>query len=112
MVDLVNCWFSSGKYIYVFTVGGNAYRVTADLSSDLEEKIFALEFDDDYDKNEAALVQDLPISTAEDLSEQILSQEELDALVGKTGQELMDEGWVPDGTYNLDEMGFWMNWGR
>ena len=101
----------NGKYIYVFTVGGNAYRVTADLSSDLEEKIYALEFDDDYDKNEAALVQDLPISTAEDLSEQILSQEELDALVGKTGQELMDMGWRSGSFYNWAEKEAWLEYG-
>ena len=36
------------KYIYVFSVGGVPYRVSADLPADVSKKLFALEFDEDY----------------------------------------------------------------
>ena len=100
-----------GKYIYAFTVGGTAYRVIAEVPSDIQDKIMALEFDDDYDKNEMALVSDIEVSSAEDLSEQILSQEELDALAGKTGQELFDAGWREGSFYNTETLEVWLEYG-
>lgn len=101
----------NGKYVYAFTVNGTAYRVIADVPSDIEEKIFALEFDDDHDKNEEALVADLPVALAEDLTEYILPQEELDALVGKTGQELLDAGWRAGSFYNTETLEVWLEYG-
>ena len=100
-----------GKYIYAFTSGGTAYRFIADLPSDIEEQLFALEFDDDYDKNEMALVSDLEIKSAEDLTDQILSQDDLDALAGKTGQELADEGWRGGSFYNSENGEAWVEYG-
>lgn len=100
-----------GKYYYAFTVGGTAYRVIADLPEDIEKKIFDLEFDDDYDKNEKALVADLPVALAEDLTEYIMPQEELDALVGKTGQELADMGWRGGSFYNGETKEAWLEFG-
>ena len=100
-----------GKYIYAFTSGGTAYRFIADLPSDIEEQIFALEFDDDYDKNEMALVSDLEVKSAEDLTDQILSQDDLDALAGKTGQELADEGWRGGSFYNSENGEAWVEYG-
>ena len=41
----------------------------------------------------------------------MLSQEELDKLVGKTGQELLDTGWSDGYGYNLEEMEFWLDYG-
>ena len=102
---------TDGKYIYVFSVDGKAYRFIADLPADIQDKIFDLEFDDDHDKNEMALVADLPVVTAEDLTEQILSQEELDALVGKTGKELFNEGWREGSFYNTETLEVWLEYG-
>lgn len=101
----------NGKYIYVFTVDGAAYRVIADITEDIQDQIFALDFDEDHDKNEEALVADLPISKAEALADQILSQEELDALVGKTGQELADMGWTAGSFYNGNEQEAFVQFG-
>ena len=103
--------FYEDKYIYVFTVGGVPYRVIADLPADISEKLFALEFDENYEKNEMDLVSDLEITTAENLNEQILPQEELDALVGKTGQELFDEGWRSGSFYNTENLEVWLEYG-
>ena len=35
-------------------------------------------------------------------------QEELDKYVGKTGQDLLDDGWTEGYGYNLDDMVFWL----
>ena len=56
------------------------------------------------------LLAPIEITKMEDLTEQILTEDERKALVGKTGQELMDAGWYSSG-YNLETMEFWMNYG-
>lgn len=99
------------KYIYVFSVGGVPYRVSADLPADVSKKLFALEFDEDYEKNEAELVSGLEIKTRENLNEQILPQSELDALVGKTGKELFDAGWRGGSFYNTETLEVWLEYG-
>jgi len=103
--------FTEEKYIYVFAVGGVPYRVSADLPDDVSKKLFALEFDENYEKNEAELVSDLEIRTRENLNEQILPQSELDALVGKTGQELFDAGWRSGSFYNTETLEVWLEYG-
>ena len=40
----------------------------------------------------------------ENLSEQIIDQKDLDKLVGKTGKELVEEGWKYNGSYDLGNM--------
>ena len=100
--DINQRGFSEDKYIYVFSIAGVPYRVTADLPADVSEKLFALEFDENYEKNEMELVSGLEITSRENLNDQILPQEELDALVGKTGQELFDAGWREGSFYNTE----------
>ena len=103
--------FYEDKYIYVFSIDGVAYRVMADLSSDLSEKLFALDFDENYEKNEMELVSDLELTKREYLNDQILTQEELDALVGKTGQELFDAGWRSGSFYNTETLEISLEYG-
>ena len=99
------------KYIYVFTIDGVPYRFIADLPADVSKKYFELEFDENYDKNEMALVSDLEIKTVEYLNDQLLSQEELDALVGKTGKELFDAGWRSGSFYNTETLEISLEYG-
>ena len=66
--------------------------------------------DEDYEAQQAAILSPLAIDKIENLSEQILSQEELDKLVGKTGKDLQDAGWTFGGQ-DLSTMEFWMNYG-
>ena len=102
---------SENKYAYGFTVDGESYRVVADLPDGLFDQIMALDFDDNYEENERKLVSDLEIQSAEYLNDQILSQEELDALVGKTGQELFDAGWRSGMFYNTETLEVWLEYG-
>ena len=51
------------------------------------------------------------METMENLSNEIIPQEELDKLVGKTGEELFNDGWTDGSGYNLEDMEFWLNKG-
>ena len=103
--------FSEEKYVYVLEQDGVYYRAAVDLPEDVSEALWAIEFDDeDRDQKVRDLVSPLEIKNLENLNEQIPSQEELDKLVGKTGQDLFDDGWSQSG-YDLEEMQAWMNHG-
>ena len=109
--------YTDTTYIYVFYVGDVCYRAVADMPADVSEAVWAIEFDDeDKDQKVRDLVSPLEVARLENLTEQIPSQEELDKLVGKTGQDLFDDGWDYY-YYNLDEMEaglnhgpFWTRW--
>ena len=45
------------------------------------------------------------------LNDQILSEDDLKALAGKTGKELVGEGWMYTGSYMLENMDVEMNYG-
>ena len=97
-------------FIYVFDLDGTIYRVFAPMSDDVFTAIMDLEYDEDHDAKFNELVSPLEIDRCENLSEQIPPQEELDKLVGKTGADLLDDGWSCSG-YMLDTMEFWMDYG-
>ena len=99
-------------YVYAFEQDGTYYRAIATLDEETSEALWALDFsDEDYDAKYDALVNPLAIDKLEELNSQLLTQEEMDALVGKTGQELLDDGWYNSNGYNLDSMEFWMGYG-
>ena len=80
------------RYIDAFELNGVYYRAVATLT----------------DEQEQAILNPIAIDSIENLTEQIPAQAELDKLVGKTGKDLLDEGWSCGG-YNLDDMEFWMS---
>ena len=99
------------KFIYVFSLNGTYYRGITEMSDEESSKLFNLDYDDpEHDAKEAALLAPVKVDNWENLSKLIPPQEELDKLVGKTGQELLDDGWTSGG-YNLSEKEFWMNKG-
>ncbi len=81
--------------------------IQANLPEGLGSELFALEFDDEkYEEKLAALVADVPVDSVTNLNDGIPTQEEMDKIIGKTGQELIDEGWSNHG-YNLETMEFY-----
>lgn len=99
-------------YVYAFAIDGKYYRAISNLSEETSAALWNLDFsDEDYDAKYDELVNPLAIDKLEELNSQILIQEDLDALVGKTGQELLDAGWTAGYGYNLDSMEFWMAYG-
>ena len=82
-------------YVAMFRAGDSVIRVVAKIDKEVSDKI------DEVDWMEEDVVQKLievagtcELVTAEDLTDKILSQDELDQLVGKTGQDLVDDGWT------------------
>lgn len=89
----------------IFEKDGVWYRVEAAVPAEVSEKIEALEWDETYDDNVKALLADLSVTKVIVLSDYQLAQADLDALVGKTGQELLDLGFVPTGEFSFEEDG-------
>ena len=91
---------SSDQFVTVVSANGNYYRVEADIPEDVSARIDELSWEDeDHDQKMEELVAPLPISKITNLSEQLLSQDELDKMKGKTGGDLFEDGWIPSGFY-------------
>ena len=99
-------------YVYVFENNGAYWRVTAELTPEQSEALSALDFfDEDYDEKEKALISPLAVTNCENLTDKMLSADEMAALAGKTGADLLDGGWTTGMGYNLDTMEFFWAYG-
>lgn len=102
---------SEGTFISAFELNGTIYRAVADLDSDKFAAIMDLQYDDpDHDRKFNEIVAPLEIKQIDNVSENIPDQSELDKNIGKTGGELLDEGWTYT-YYNLDNSEFGMEHG-
>lgn len=87
--------YDEEHYIAAFEAGDKVIRVVAKMDPETSEKLNALDLlDDNYDKELNDLISSLELESAEDITDEALTQDELDALAGKTGQELVDDGFV------------------
>lgn len=98
------------QYIFAFEADGVYYRAEADMPEGLFDEVMSIEYDEEHDAAVEKLLAPLEVTSLTNLSEQIPPQEELDKLVGKTGQELFDDGWTY-WFYDLDEMKAGLNSG-
>ena len=99
------------SYVYAFEQDWNIYRAVAELPDETREAVCALDWDDEnYDEKLAELLSPLKVLRIENLSEMTPAQEEMDALIGKTGKELFDDGWYCGG-WNFENMIFYMSHG-
>ena len=96
----------NNQYVRLFLADGVYYRAEATLTDELFQQLMDIDiFDPEAEQKTKALLAELPIERLYNLSEVLLSQAELDALAGKTGQELLDMGFVPQGSYGFSEEG-------
>ena len=80
-------------YVYMFKDNGMLIRVIADVTADVYNKVESLNMDDkDYDVKKRELLSPLAVTKVEDLSGRLLSEQRLKDLIGKTGEELLNEG--------------------
>lgn len=92
--------FTDTKFVYAFEKDGSVYRVAADITPELSEKLFALDFDlEDYDEQMKALAADCEITETENLTANTPDQAEIDKNIGRTGAELLEEGWYVSAAY-------------
>ncbi|MBO7391239.1 MAG: hypothetical protein J6U77_01950 [Verrucomicrobia bacterium] len=102
--------YDSKTFVTVFKNKGDYFRAEAKMSADVSEVVDALDWEDpNHDKKLFEAVSKLEITKLINLSEKILSQEELDKLAGKTGADLLNEGWRDLGFYP-DENSIYMEY--
>lgn len=95
---------SETDYVYVFQVEDTYYRVHGAMTKELYDAVSEVDFEDeDRDQKIRHLLSPMEITSVENLSELIPPQKELDKFIGKTGQELFDDGWTY-WYYNLEDM--------
>ena len=99
--------FDDENFVYVFEADGVYMRAVANIPEEISEQITDLEFDEHYFENVQKLIENLPIAKLENLSEMEPTEEEVNALIGKTGQELLDMGFVCT-AYSTTDMEFTM----
>lgn len=98
--------WDENHYIVAFVQDGTPIRVVADITAEQYDQIEGLDFlDPNHDQQLIDAVGSVPLTSVEDLSSEISSQEELDALVGKTGQELIDAGYEFGGFFSVGDFG-------
>ncbi|MBQ1631078.1 MAG: hypothetical protein II099_06530 [Firmicutes bacterium] len=97
------------EFTYGFQLNGSYYRAKAEMTSEQQDALFNIDYSDqDYEEQERAIISEFEIIERQELDTLILSQEQLDGLKGKTGQELLNEGWTTGYGYNLAAGEFWM----
>ncbi len=96
-------------YVYCYEVDGTVYRaICENIPEDIANEYFELNFaDGDVEDQKNELISPLEISYTENLTEGFPEQEELDQMVGMTGGDLLDMGWIPM-DYDLSAMEFTM----
>ena len=95
-IDSIQSANTDRYYIYVFQAGQEYYRAVSNITPEISQSLFDLDFDDkNYDSK----------------LNKIISPLEIDKLVGKTGEELINDGWNAGMGYNLETMEFYLNKG-
>lgn len=80
-------------FVAIIEVNDSIVRMVCKSDPSVDEKLSAIEFDDpEHDQKVDEALADLELLSAEDITDTKLSQEELDAYVGKTGQDMLDAG--------------------
>lgn len=98
-------------FVYVFTLNNITYRVFSHLDEATFNELMELNmFDEDYAEKFNAIVGPLPIEGFDNLTLMIPTQEELDAFIGKTGEDLLNDGWSSFG-FTLYDMQCFMEKG-
>lgn len=99
------------QFVYVFEIDNITYRAIADLDEETAKQLFALDFNDlEYERKFNELITPLEVVQVDNITEAIPTQDVLDKYIGKTGKDLLDEGWYWY-YYNIDEMEFGMTYG-
>lgn len=106
--------WDENHFVEVFEGGEQTFRVIAKMDADAYKKANELDASmEDYEEKFTEAVSGLELESAEDLTGDKLSQEDMDAYVGKTGQDLLDAGFTFESYYMYggDETGATMSSG-
>ena len=79
----------------VYQIDDSYVRVTAKMTPELYEQTNALDYNDkDYDKKFSELMSGLELESVEDITAGKIPQETLDTYVGKTGKDMVNDGFA------------------
>ena len=105
--------WDENHYICALVLDGTPMRVVADITDEQCDQINDLDFlDESYADKVLEIVGSAPISSVEDLSAELLTPEEQEALKGKTGQDLINAGFEFQGFDMVGEYGTRANFDR
>ena len=94
-------------FYIVFDYDGVLYRAYAPMSGEVLNKLMSLDFTkDDYKERYREIAGELEITKLDNLTDIIPTLEELDAWIGKTGRDLLEDGFEEGYGYSLDNMTF------
>ena len=97
MEEDMGCGYTEKNFTQVFLSQGTVLRVTAIMPEGLFQQIVDLDMNADaYDESFRKLTEGLKVEKIEDLSAGIPKQKTLDGFAGKTGQDLLSDGWQID----------------
>lgn len=96
-------------YVMAFELNGDYWRVAAELNDEQAAALDALDMlDDDYDAKLKELLSPIAVTKCEKLNDLKLTEDEMNALVGKTGEDLLKDGWTSGYGYNLEDKEFYL----
>ena len=90
-----NAGWDEEYYVCDFEAGESVIYAVAKMQPGVSEKLMELDFSDkDYDKKLVEAIGGMELVSAEDITGHRMDQATLDGFVGKTGQELFDDGFA------------------
>ena len=90
--------YNENYYVVLFENGNNTYRIAAKLSDDIYLELENIDFSEgDVDEQIERILYDVVVYAIEDMTKYIPTEEELNQYVGKTGKELLDDGFSTSG---------------
>ena len=102
---------ANNTFVYAYEQDGVYYRLIAPMTEEQFQTYIDLDiFAPDYETQRDEILAKLKVETCENLTEKMPADEELKKYIGKTGQELLDDGWTT-GSYDTYEMKIWMEHG-
>ena len=86
--------YDAEYYACYYAIDGKYTRVSATMTQDLYDQADAISFDDpDRDAKVKEILGPVEVTDVQDITALVPAEDDVSALVGKTGQELMDEGY-------------------
>ncbi len=93
--ESMSAGWDENYYVCVFKAGDSLVHIVAKMDPDAKARMDEVDWtSEDADDQVKEAIGNIELVSAEDITDQVLSQDELDKLVGKTGQDLVDEGWT------------------
>ena len=105
--------YNDEKMAILFMGEEAIYKFYAKMTKDAYDKLDAIDFfDENREEKYREIFKELVIEKVEDLFKTIPTQEELDKLIGKTGQELLNDDFYYDGHSFYEETMYYLDKGN